>query len=205
MTKKLLTVMVLAGIMVALLAASGFSRSEYDTRTGYNPTSVSLTKYAFPQVRFKPVAWGDAASPADDNAANNPYRRSSVGTAMSPAATASPGFEVITSYNDDQMFPGGNRQVDFRGPTPSVHFVYGAAPSTAQPGKFGYNVYDPVVGNWPRGAGVGCVVQAADGEGWWDNIELSPKGYVVIGGADDASGSLDNHFFWQSFFLQLFI
>ncbi|UCC44676.1 MAG: exo-alpha-sialidase, partial [Candidatus Zixiibacteriota bacterium] len=198
MARRLLTIALLAGLLVAWIVVPAFSKGKYEhhERAAAELTD-NVTKYSFPKVRFKPVAKGDIVSP-EDNAADNPYPRTSIGTAMSPTSVASPGFAVIESYNDDQMFPGGNRQVDFRGPLPSIHFAYGSAKSTTQPGKFGYNVYDPVGGVWPRGAGVGCEIQAADAEGWWNNMDVGPQSYIVISGNDDASGSLDNHFFWQT-------
>ncbi|UCC44424.1 MAG: hypothetical protein JSU65_00395, partial [Candidatus Zixiibacteriota bacterium] len=176
MVKRIATLAVATVLLLAWIVAPAFSKGMYEhhERAAARLTD-NVTNYSFPKVRFKPVAKGDIVSPADDNAANNPYPRASLGTSLSPSGVASPGFAVIESYNDDQMFPGGNRQVDFRGATPSIHFAYGSAKSTTQPGKFGYNVYDPVGGVWPRGAGVGCEIQAADAEGWWNNMDVGPQ------------------------------
>ncbi|HUV29600.1 MAG TPA: hypothetical protein VMY05_00725 [Acidobacteriota bacterium] len=198
MTKKLLSLLVLVSLMVALMAATVASKAWFDPRNRVtSDISDRVTKYSFPKVASKPVAWGDVPDQAEA-ITSYPYAGRSLGAAAAPAAVESPGFPVIISYNDDQLFPGGNHQVDFRGPAPSVHFVYGWASGPLVNGLIGYNVYDPTgAGDWPRGAGVGCLINATDEEGLWPNMAVSPAGYVVIGAVDNAGGSRDNHFYSQ--------
>ncbi|UCC43675.1 MAG: exo-alpha-sialidase [Candidatus Zixiibacteriota bacterium] len=199
MTRNLVTLALLAVLLVALVAVPAFSKGKYEHHERVAAErSNSVITYSLPSTISKLPKWGDIASPEGTVRTTNQPTRVGLGTALSPSGISSPGFSVIESYNDDQMFPGGNRQVDFRGSSPSVHFTYGSAKSTTQPGKFGYNVYDPIGAVWPRGAGVGCEIQAADAEGWWNNMDMGPQGYIIIAGNDDASGTLDNHFFYQT-------
>jgi len=194
MTKKFLTVVVLVVLFGALLASSALSKASYDPS---DRLKERVKRFSFPKVTKEPVRRDD---PVDWNNAITSYppARNSLGSARSVASPQeSPGFTVIQSMNDNQFFPGGNRNVDFWG-TPSIHFTYGSAPSISVAGTFGYNVYNPTGGgDWPRGAEVGCDVQTPDAEGLYVNSAVTPAGMVVLGGIDDAGGSLDNHFFWQ--------
>jgi len=194
MTKKFFTVVVLVALFGALLASSVLSKASYDPS---DRLKERIQRFSFPQVAKEPVGWDD---PVDwDNAITSyPPARNSLGSARSVASPQeSPGFTVIESMNDNQFLLGGNRDVDFWG-TPSIHFTYGSAPSISVAGTFGYNVYDPTNGgDWPRGSQVGCDIQTPDAEGLYVNSAVTPAGMVVLGGIDDAGGSLDNHFFWQ--------
>jgi len=198
MTKKILVVLLVSTLIVALFASAALSKASYDNRARVaKELSKRILHYSLPQVAPKPVAWGDLHDPAEAVTSYPPARRS-LGAAMAPAGVSSPGFKVVSSMNDNQFFPGGNRQIDFNIGAPTMHFAYGAAKSIASAGAFGYNVYDPIAGDWPRGVGVGCEVQPTDGEGLYVNMAVTPEGYVILGGIDDAGGSLDNHFYYQS-------
>ncbi len=124
-----------------------------------------------------------------------PVRRISVGASGDNAATAGPGIEVEASYDDWQGSSRG-RRVDFWG-TPDMHFVYQdqPAPITTEE-RAGYNVYSPTLNNWPKGLGIGCEVQAAGDYGIITSMAVTPKGRVILAGAEPLS-QMDNHFYYQ--------
>jgi hypothetical protein len=198
MSKRFVVLAILAAFVLAIFAASAFGKAKYDEREKVlRERTDKITAYSFPKYRRKPVAWGDVPDPS--NTIEHPVSsRRPLGVAQSPTGAASPGFVVVNSYNDDQQFPGGNRQVDFRGDSAWIHFVYGNAGSPDGLSQTGYNVYNAHGGDWPRGAGVGVTVQPTDQEGLWPSMDVTPKGFVVIGTIDDAGGSLENHFYWQA-------
>jgi hypothetical protein len=112
MTKKFLTVVVLVALFGALLTSSVLSKASYDPS---DRLKERVKRFSFPKVTKEPVRRDD---PVDWNNAITSYppARNSLGSARSVASPQdSPGFTVIQSMNDNQFFPGGNRDVDFLG------------------------------------------------------------------------------------------
>jgi hypothetical protein len=198
MRRTILTATVAALLLLMLVTSSGLARVWYAPDRATTTTHPDrVVQYGLPQDNAELTVRQSPRSRIPETA----DARSS-GTLLSlgstgEAATASPGFTVYNTYMDDQFRPPVGRMVDYR-TSPDIHFTYSEASGPAANSGFGYNVYDPIVGDWPRGAGVGCRIQATDGTGRWVMMDVDPRGYVVMGGEDDAGGSPENHFYFQN-------
>ena len=156
-----------------------------------------IIDYAPKRVAAKPIAWGDDLPSGDMATPPGGWRRS-LGAAAAPRNVSSPGLDVYYTYMDDQYRSPGKRMIDFRGVRPDIHFVYSRNDAQAEDSRFAYNVYNPVTGTWPRGFQVGCVLNAIGESGQHAVMDVNGRSRVVIGGADNTGGAIDNHFFWQS-------
>jgi hypothetical protein len=148
-------------VLVAAFVSSGvLGKAWYDPASESNTQVDNVTKYSFPQVRTELTAkeFPKDIDPAEA-AAMRAAARVSLGAA-DPGGIASPGFTIIQTRMDDLYRPPAGRAVDFR-TAPDIHFVYSRSQND-ETSTYGYNVYDPILGDWPRGAGVGCNVQATD-------------------------------------------
>ncbi|HUV29599.1 MAG TPA: hypothetical protein VMY05_00720 [Acidobacteriota bacterium] len=198
MAKRYLSLAILVLILCALFVGTAVSKAVYDRRDRVQDDRLTkITRYALPSVRDNLVARGVpedfSAWPADPSRRD---ARASLGAAQ-PGAVQSAGMVVDNTYMDDQYRPPAGHMVSFGGPTPSIHFTYSDATSPSANSRFGYNIYDPVAADWPRGSGVGCEVQPTDQTGQWVMNDIDPRGLLVFGGEDDAGGSADNHFYFQ--------
>ena len=197
MTKRLLALLTMVALLAVVVAPTADAAYKWSKKK-----VIRVGKYRFtPRKDRKPVSWGDRseAGKMDPRAAER--RRQSLGqTALSPQTPEPPGMAVDSSYNDDLYFPSTPRLIDWRN-TPIIHFAYSDKPTPAATPRYGYNFYDPIAGNWPRGNLLGCEAQAADDEGWYANLDLTPDGLVFLAGIDAqqfGAGNLDNNFYWLS-------
>jgi hypothetical protein len=151
------------------------------------------------KVAERPLKWGDdAPNPAEQVSPSSQPARTSLGSAAAPRdAASSPGMPLYYTYMDDQYRSPGKRMVDFRGKRPDIHFVYSATTDPLEDSRFGYNVYDPITGSWPRGSLVGCIIQAVGESGQHAIMDVNGKGYVAISGVDNAGAPMDNHMYYQ--------
>jgi hypothetical protein len=196
--KRALTV-TLCGLALILMAVSpAGARSPWDRPAPkIDPVTGKIMTYSFPIRRAERVGFEDLTQLNDPADQSGNIARVSLGSAASPTGTAtSPGAVVNNTYMDDQYRPAGGRMVDFRG-KPYIHFTYSIAASPTALSRYGYNVYDPIKGNWPWGAEVGTTVQTPDVTGSWAVLDVNSKGQVALGGDDNAFGALDNHFYYQ--------
>ncbi len=197
MIKRLPTLFICVLVAVAFIAASVDAKSNFDKgKRVVDERTNKVTTFSFSGKRHL-VAQDDVPellTPTTSSAV-----RSSLGVPATAGQSASPGFTVDVSYNDDQYIPSAGHQVEWRGTSPYVQFAYGNANSKGDISRFGYNVYDPVLGNWPRTAEVGCEIQGAGDIGTQVDMSLNSSGFVVIGGVDGTTtATQDNHFFFQT-------
>ncbi|RME19902.1 MAG: hypothetical protein D6800_13755, partial [Candidatus Zixiibacteriota bacterium] len=157
-----------------------------------------------PKHGRKPISWGElvdlAAAGKLEKRSHNIRRSIGTPSVASPNNATPPGFELVSTYNDDQYWPSTPRLVGSR-TTSDVHFVYSDKPTLGANPRYGYLVYDPVAASWTPFPGQGCTVQASDGEGWYANMDVLPNGMVVMTGIDDAqfgTNNLDNHTIYQT-------
>jgi hypothetical protein len=190
-----------AALAVALVAASLPSqvrgRAQYDRTARVAGKTDRLQQYTFPQRRSELTA---REYPQDISSEQAAAARQAAPVSLGSAeyhGVSSPGFTLYNTWMDDQYRPPAGRAVDFR-TTPDIHFVYSAASGPTANSGFGYNVYDPVNGQWADSAGVGCRVQPPDQNGRWVMMDVDPSGLVIMGGEDDADGSYENHFYRQT-------
>ena len=202
MTKKMfsLFVSVLAFSVMVAGGALAIDQMTSQPMKTVDPYTGKIIDYAPKRVSPRPVKWGDESLFAADNAAyaGSHAARLSVGSAASPSNVSSPGLDIYYTYMDDQYRAPGKRMVDFRGTRPDVHFVYSRNDAPAEDSRFAYNIYSPITGTWPRGFQVGCVLNAIGESGQHAVMDVNGRSRVVIGGADNTGGPIDNHFFWQS-------
>lgn len=184
--------------LTALVALSVAAKSPYDQPSPrISPVTGKILDYSIPKVRTERVGFEDLTGAYDQMRTARPRQRISLGVVASPTGAAtSPGIVVDNSYMDDQYRPGGGRMVEWR-KRPYIHFGYSDAGSTLGTSRYGYNVYNPINGSWPRGAQSGCEVQSSSETGTWVTIDVNSRGNVVLTGDDNVGGSLDNHFYWQ--------
>ncbi|MBI5267479.1 MAG: hypothetical protein HY851_09635, partial [candidate division Zixibacteria bacterium] len=184
MTKKIASLLLTVLVLVAFMAAWSFARDQYESapKKVVDPYTGKIVDYDVKKVAEKPVKWGDdAPNPSAQGAPSSQPERMSLGTAAAPRdAASSPGMPLYYTYMDDQYRSPGKRMVDFRGKRPDVHFVYSRTTDPLEAARFGYNVYDPITGTWPRGYQVGCVIQNTGEAGEHAIMDVNGKGYVAI-------------------------
>ncbi|MBI5267725.1 MAG: hypothetical protein HY851_10880, partial [candidate division Zixibacteria bacterium] len=197
--KQALTIILVAGAIVLLGSVSANARSPWDEPAPkIDPVTGKIMTYSFPVRRAERVGFEDLTQLNDPAGQGGRTERVSLGSATSPTGAAtSPGVVIDNSYMDDQYRPAGGRMVDFRG-KPYIHFAYSDAGSPTSTSRYGYNIYDPITGSWPRGAAAGCEIQVSTDVGSWTVLDVNSKGNVVLGGDDNSSGAMDNHFYYQT-------
>ncbi len=195
MTKRLVTILVVSVLAALLLTSFAFARASWDTQRVQDERAAKIQQLSFPRADRPTENVTDRFAGLMGPNEARASRRVSVGAAGDNAATAGPGIEVEASYDDWQGSPRG-RRADFWG-TPDMHFVYQDQPnSTTAEERAGYNVYSPTLASWPKLLGVGCEVQAAGDFGIITSMAVTPKGRVILAGADPAAQT-DNHFYYQ--------
>ncbi|RME26270.1 MAG: hypothetical protein D6800_06560, partial [Candidatus Zixiibacteriota bacterium] len=219
MSKKLLSLLVLAGLLMVFMTVTVAAKSAY-------PWQQKKNHYSFRRMHRKPVAHQMATPEMEQAAARAAFSRgtgrASLGTANVGNANSvpSPGFTIIQTYEDWQ-YSHSKKRVDFNG-TPVVHFTYSRmqSPDTQNPNDvYGYDLYDPTDGSitkfnnfWlglpPGGIDAGCKVQNEDGsiEGLWPSLAIkpgsaidttNPSGLVVMAGSQGSTASgFENYFVW---------
>jgi len=163
-----------------------------------DPYTGKIVDYNVKRLAPHPVAWGDDnLLQAEANAQANWTPRYQLGSAAAPANVSSPGLNIYQTYMDDQYRAPGKRMVDFRGARPDLHFVYSRTEVASEDARFGYNIYSPVGGTWPKGFQSGCVLQATGESGQHAVMDVNGRSRVIIGGADNVGGPIENHFYYQ--------
>lgn len=184
-------------IVSALIVAPVAAKSPYDQPSPrISPVTGKILNYNLPKLRTERVGFEDIAGEYDRIRTIGVAERRSLGTAAAPSGVASPGVVVDFSYMDDQYRPGGGRMVEWRR-RPYIHFGYSDATSAISTSRYGYNVYNPINGTWPRGAQSGCELQSSSETGSWVTIDVNSRGNVVLAGDDNVGGLLDNHLYYQ--------
>ena len=184
-------------VAAVVLSVTVSARSVIDRSIQDDPQdrlTTQLNKYDLIEELCKPQHTKSYDSTGGTQLAARPSGYVSLGTA-GPADIASPGLSIIQTYDDWQYTYKGTRvDVDRTWSDPSIHFAYGYWTGPGAKTRFGYNVYDPTAGgSWPRGLGVGCVIQPTDEYGLWPNLTAYPDGRVAIAGMDELSGPYEHH------------
>ncbi len=185
---------------ILLVVGQAEAKSPWDQAAPrIDPVTGKIMTYSFPVKRAERIGWEDLSQLDDRPSQSAIPPRVSLGSVATPTNTAaSPGAGVDNTFMDDQYRPGGGRMVDFR-KRPYIQFTYSDAGSATGTSRYGYNVYDPIAGTWPRGAGAGCEIQPSSTDiGSWVVSDVNSKGMVVVAGDDNISGVLDNHFYFQT-------
>jgi len=205
MTKKLPILLLLAAMCLLVVSNSLFAKSKYDQNTQQiiAQRTSKIAQYALPRTDRKPVK-AEFMSLRDELARQQAIQRgagrtlSSLGTA---SPSASPGINVRASYNDWQ-YSTSTVRVDYLdsslGTSPIIHFAYEdrSSGSDVAPSGYGYNMYDPSAGSWPKGLDIGRRVQATDFRGARNNLAVYPNGKVVLAGYEGSgTGNLENHLY----------
>jgi hypothetical protein len=181
----------------ALVTAPAWAKSPYDQPIPkVSPATGKIIQYSLPKVRTERVGFEDLSGAYDQYRTSPGPRRISIGSAAVRPDAVSPGAVVDNSYMDDQYRPGGGRMVDWR-KKPYIHFGYSDMTSPLGNSRYGYNVYNPINGTWPKGATLGCVLQSTE-TGSWVTLDVNSKGLAVLAGDDNVGGPVDNHFYYQS-------
>ncbi|UCC44138.1 MAG: hypothetical protein JSU65_13660, partial [Candidatus Zixiibacteriota bacterium] len=182
-------------LCIAFLAMSVSAANKWDTRQAdriAEQRSENITIYSLPasdRERMSRVSDKDLGEPAIVSS------RGSQAASLGVADVSSPGLNIRTTQADWQYSVKG-RYIDYSPTVPSIQFAYvDLQTATAADRGFGYNVYDPVAGQWPRGLGVGCRIQPTDTEGRWLTSVVLPDGRIVLAGEDAASDPIDHHLY----------
>ncbi len=192
MAKTRLLVLI-AFVCVALAAPGAFARSWFDTK----PQSDQAQR-----VRQYGLQYEKAMKAPDDaenasTAGRLEMPRQSLGY-VSPTV-GSPGIIVDNSWNDWQ-YTYAQHHVEWRG-KPAIQFSYvDRQAGDLGTDKFGYNVYNPTAGDWPRGQGAGCELQLGTDVGLYPNLDVRSNGRVVMAGHQTTFGAgtlNDNVTFYQ--------
>ena len=158
MTRKLLLLTVLCLAFVALVVAPAFAA---------NRVVNKMDQYRF-LYKKQMVMHGAEDYPIS--------RQTSFPTSLGVTAGNSPGAQVGFTYYDYQQNSTMGRQIDWRG-SPQINFawMFGPVPDVEGSRTIAYNVYDPVAGNWPLGAGIGCpIVDQNQQRAGYINLDIRP-------------------------------
>ncbi|UCC44603.1 MAG: hypothetical protein JSU65_01350, partial [Candidatus Zixiibacteriota bacterium] len=195
MRKRLPLLIPVIVLCLGFLAVSASAVSKWEKRQADRIAEAradNITIYSLPAQDRKPVH--DFTDKDMDESAVASTRGSRT-VSLGVASAASPGLTIRTTQEDWQYSVKG-RYIDWAPAVPSIQFAYvDLLTATAADRGFGYNVYDPVAGQWPRGLGVGCRIQPTDTEGRWLTSVVLPDGRIVLAGEDAASDPIDHHIY----------
>jgi hypothetical protein len=198
MTKKIYSLFVSVLVLVAMVAGGALAVDQMSAQPKkvVDPYTGKIVDYNVKRLAPAPIAWGDDnLLKREANAQENSTPRYPLGSAAAPANVSSPGNQIYETFMDDQYRSPGKRMVDFRGKRPDIHFVYSRTKVASEDSRFGYNMYNPILGTWPQGPQSGCVIQQVGEAGQHAVMDVNGRSRVVIGGADGAP--IENHFYWQ--------
>jgi hypothetical protein len=202
MTKKICSLFVSVLVLTVLVAGGALAVDQMSAQPKkvIDPVTGGIVDYNPKRVSPHPVAWGDdhLIQSAQDAYTGGSGPRYQLGTAAAPSNVSSPGLDAYYTYMDDQYRAPGKRMIDFRGARPDIHFVYSRTEAPTEDSRYGYNIYNPVTGLWPRGFQTGCVIQQVGEAGQHAVMDVNGRSRVLIGGADNVGGPIENHFYYQS-------
>jgi len=102
-----------------------------------------------------------------------------------------PGALVGTSWRDKQYHASAPRMIDWRAPSPRIHMGYTYQTCAGEPDvcsrTHAYNLYDPIVGTWPKSENIGCGLLVAPAQGTYVSLDVEPNngGALVAGHISD--------------------
>jgi hypothetical protein len=154
----------------------------------------NVEQYNLQPTDREPVKFRRLSEDPSDWDVSREVNQISLGSA-GPQGVSSPGLSIKQTYDDWNYYHAHTPRVTWsmEDDSATINFAYGvrAGDQETTPDGQGANYYKPISGgDWPRGIGAGCRVQATDEGGWWPNAMVAPNGTLVLAGNTEAGAAI---------------